>query len=271
LIATALAIGEGSDNFLSFDDAMSQTDSVTSSEGQSSAESGSSSQALTNRSLRQYYDEVAAIVDRLFDMSILIRGVKRNFRASRAAAHVERDAEGKAVLPEFRNIAYLKISGLAGQFAPVWLVNRLSDNVAMRRQQFYYQRAHQRHLSGNPTAFQDEAQFTSKPTPKPARGDFVGATTPVLSSANFKSPEVARTERSKSTAKTQETIATELISQAEPGETLSLAKPTRTEIVENIFPRPPKEPAGKAFECQQCYFILPATTRKEDLWRLNLL
>src|SRR5277367_5047320 len=62
--------------------------------------------------LHSYLAEIESLVDRLFDLSILIRGASRNFRSNRAAMHVEIDAEGADVLEEFRPIVSLKIKWL---------------------------------------------------------------------------------------------------------------------------------------------------------------
>jgi hypothetical protein len=231
-------------------------------DSESSSESEPSSHLVRNRSLQAYYEEIVSIIDQLFDVSILIRGVSRKFRVSRAAAHVERDEDGKDILPAFKHIVRLKIAGL-GPYAPEWLVDRLKDAVAMRRQQFYYQRAHKRRLAGASTSFGDDTQNVSilkepsRPMQAPQPKDLM---------AKPESPAAPRTEKSRSTTKTYYTIATDPI--PEDTRPPSLAKPTKTEIAENIFPGPPKEPIEKAFECHQCFLILPDTFRKEELWRL---
>ena len=92
-----------------------------------------------------YYDEIDSIIDKLFEVSTLIRGTPRNFHTDAAAAHVEKDAEGNDALIEFKRMVSLKIKGLCPD-TPEWLVNRLVDVISMRRQRFYYQRA-QRKLS----------------------------------------------------------------------------------------------------------------------------
>jgi hypothetical protein len=102
--------------------------------------------------LQGYHDEVVSIVDKLFDVSILIRGSSPNFRASRAAAHGEKDPERNDLLTEFKSIVSPRIAGLCPE-TPTWLVQRLTNVIAMQRQQFYYQRAHKNRLARISTVF----------------------------------------------------------------------------------------------------------------------
>jgi hypothetical protein len=96
-------------------DSISEMGSEISSDSESihSAQSTEISHRLSDEeTLESYYDEVVDIVDKLFDISILIREVSRNFKISRTAAYIEKDEEGNDVLEEFKKIVSLKIKGL---------------------------------------------------------------------------------------------------------------------------------------------------------------
>ena len=203
-----------------------------------------------------YYAAVVSIIDKLFDVSILIRGASRNFRTSRAAAYIEKDAEGNDVLGNFKRIVSLKIKGLCPA-TPEWLVERLTEVVSMRRQQFYYQRAHRRHLGGTAQDGNDQVTLRNK-----------GSTPLPKESQQFAAPI---SEKTVVTTKTYDTIATEFLPENDEAKTPMLAKiaPSEKRLRENIFPNPPKEPAGKAFECNQCFHMLAHETRKLALWRLE--
>jgi hypothetical protein len=189
---------------------------------------------------------------------------------------VEKDADGNDVLLEFKSIVSLKIEGLCPQ-TPIWLKERLTDVIAMRRQQFYYQRAHKRRLASFPTAFQEAAPIEVLKTKEPPRplidAESFEPTKHDVINTKAQAPAPPRTVRSGSTTKTYDTAATELISEDDRQNTAISAKPAPSEkrIGENIFPDPPKEPHGKAFECNQCFHILPDKTRKPDLWRYKFI
>jgi hypothetical protein len=262
-----LVNGDDDDNpSPSHDDAESSSECDSSVDSESSIQSGDSSHLLENNSLRGYYDEIVTIIDRLFSVSIRIRGTTRNFRLSRAAGYVEKDDDGDDVLPTFKRILGLKIARL-GPFAPEWLVDRLKNTIAMRRQQFYYQRAHKKHLSKIRTPLQQDAEIVSMARqPKPMPTHLFDASRPQGTMEKPESSTAPRTDKSISTTKTHDTVATEPLS--EDPQQADLAKPTKTEIAENIFPEPPKQPVGKDFECHQCFLILPARYRTKELWRL---
>lgn len=267
MIAISLAKGE-TEHLVqpSKADTRYETDSDSSFELQASVESEGSSRPLKTHSLKVYYDEFVSIVDQLFDLSILIRGVSRNFRISRAAAHIEKDGDGTDALHEFKRIVSLRIVGLA-QYAPEWLVDRLTDVIGMRRQQFYYQRAHKHRLSKFLTPLQEGMQHGSRAGVSVHfdSRDSTQEKEPMSNPATLAGP---RTEKSKSTAKTNDTTATDLIVDENQTKISILPKPTKTEIAERILPGPPKEPYDKAFECPHCFIVLPATMRKEELWML---
>jgi hypothetical protein len=210
-----------------------------------------------------YLQEVVSLVDKLFDVSILIRGSSRNFRAGRAAAHVEKDAEGNDLLQEFKSIVSLKITGLCPD-TPPWLVRRLASVTTMRRQQFYYQRAHRKRLARASVTLEEDAQVLSRQrkTVKHAIKD----------NKTAQSHEPSKTAESGCTWETYETMATALVLEedVESQQTFVKLAPSERRIGENIFPEPPKDPPDKAFECHQCFHILPDKTRKLALWRYML-
>lgn len=248
--------------------AYSETESTVSfnSEELQSIQSIVSSDEGEKHVLQRYYDQIVDIVDKLFDVSILIRRTSQSFRATRAAAHVERDTEGNDVISEFRKIVLLKLRGLCCLETPKWLVERLAEVTAMRRRQFYYQRAHKRHLARIPTEFQEEIQVASKDM-APSRSVIMSASAPTTTAQTRAAPRT----KAETTTKTYDTIATEL--KREDGQTKPLVlanfTPSEKRIKENIFPSSPKEPKGKAFECSQCFHVLPDEMRDDSLWRLS--
>ena len=204
--------------------------------------------------LRGYYNQVINFVNKLFDISILIRKASRKFRTRRAAAHVEKDAEGEDVLSEFKYIISLKIKGLYPR-TPPWLVQRLADVITKRRQLFYYQKAHARRRAKNPVALESK-HFISKATKceEPV-------TDPHL-------PTDAKTTKTKSSMKTY-TTASEAIPKEEQLIGQSFGKPTLTEMrmTESAFPNPPKSGKYNTFTCNQCFEMLHAKMREPKSWR----
>jgi hypothetical protein len=75
------------------DESDSETNSKYSEPSLNASDSDSSWLPSAHNAIQAHIDAIANIVDRLFGVSILIRGVSANFRADRAATHVERDAE----------------------------------------------------------------------------------------------------------------------------------------------------------------------------------
>lgn len=233
---------------------------------QSSAEDSEEDADLETEALQSYLAEIESIVDRLFDLSILIRGTSRNFRSNRAAMHLEKDAEGVDVLEEFNRIVALKIKWLCRETED-WLVERLAKVITMRRQQFYYQRAHYRKLTAS------NISQLQRPLPElriKQTGITFDTTAPQMEpkepTADLAAP---RTTRSEATRKTYATMATEF--KQEEGQKTKLAianiAPSEKRIGENIFPDPPKEPQGKAFQCNQCFQIQPPEMRNRRTWR----
>lgn len=270
VIATSLVTGDRSS-----DESASESESDTSLESISppSVKSESVSQLYDNANfhpLQDYYDEVVDVINTLFDNSILIRKASRKFRTTRAAAHIEKDGEGNDVLLEFKSMISLRIKGLWPQ-TPPWLVDRLADVIAKRRQQFYYQRAHMRKLARVPTILQEEARIVSRQT-GPSR-PVIDADPSDMTKRNASIPEprlpaAPQTTKSRSSAYT---TASELIHEEPQSEPLMDVKPTPTEIViGNIFPKPPKS-SGYAFECNQCFHMLHDKMRESELWRFALL
>jgi hypothetical protein len=209
--------------------------------------------------LQSYQEEVVAIIDRLFDISILVRGAGRNFRITKAAVHVEKDSEGNDLLAEFESITRLKIEWLYPE-APKWLVQRVATVVTMRRRQFCYQRAHKKRLSRVPSFFRKTVLVKHEARqahgPSSVRQNEASV---VVDGPKGTQSVAAKTTKSGTTTKTYETIATELLLN-DPRADAVIANPTP-------FPMPPKEPVGKAFECNQCFHILPDSARNRGLWR----
>ena len=89
-----------------------------------------------------------------------------------------------------------------------------------------------------------------------------------LSVARHQQLSASKTVKTGSSSKTYGTMATELPLEEDQIVTPILAKPAPSEkrLGENIFPDPPKEPRGKAFECNQCFYILSHETRQVALW-----
>lgn len=220
---------------------------------------------MQQQALQGYFEAVVSILDKLFDVSILIRGVSGNFRADRAAAYAEK-ISGK-VLEEFKTLVALKIRWLCRD-TPEWLVERLTKVIAMRRQQFYYQRAHREKLSGLQPASQEQAQIRkSDKTEKPTHTIEIEPIKKEALMEKAANAPMARTMRSGTTKKTYETTATDLMPENERVDTSNLPKIAPSEKpAENAFPDPPKEPKDKAFECPQCFHLLPADTRRTVAW-----
>ena len=213
--------------------------------------------------LRSYYNEIVRIVDKLYAVSILIRGTSPSFRVTRAAAHVEIDADGTDVIAEFKSIVALRIASLYPP-TPTWLVQRIANLVGMRRQQFYYQRAHRRRLAKVSTKIQEPLAPVLSVTSK------VASEMPKAAEwAGQSSVRNANSTRTRATIKTVETTATELVLENNNPTVPIISNVTFSEkrFGEDIFPIPPETPVGKDFECSHCFHILPDTMRKEALWR----
>jgi hypothetical protein len=211
--------------------------------------------------LRRLYEQAVGSVDSLFHVSILIRGVYNNIRTVRAANHIE-FVDGEDVLVEFRRIVELKIKW-KNQETVDWLVERLADAITLRRRQFYYHKAHREKSSEFPEA-SEEVQ-----NPRPRQSSRL-ETTSEANESKAAPHEAAPSRKSKSamTAKTTGTTATDLApTEEKKSQIYANLAPSEKRIGENIFPDPPKEPAGKDFECNQCFHVLPAETRKTGLWR----
>lgn len=242
----------------------------SSSTSSSSTDSQGDSRSMMPRSFRAYYTEVASIIDKLFQLSIFMRGTgrARKFRMTRAAAYVERDQEGNDVLPEFRTFVEFMIKNLRPSSPEPWLVNRLAEVIAMRRQQFYYQRAHKKNMSHKSESPQEETPIEiNQQDTDIMQANRVKRTKTRSSLVKSETPG-ARGQSAKS--KTNETAATELqaTNERRPVESRVQAGPTKTEIAgRHVFPGPPKTPEGKDFECYQCFYIQPASVRKDELWK----
>ena len=266
MIVTSFVNGESSEKAsLPFHNDSSESESDISLDSELSRTSGGSNRPVD--AIQSYCNEIIDIIDKLFNVSILIRRGSRNFRTSRAAAHIEKDEEGHDVVPEFKSIVSLRIAGLCPE-TPPWLVQRLTNVIAMRRQQFYYQRAHKKRLANIPTIFEDKPQFREGIS-RPNITYGAKTTRQGPSMARHHQLSAPKTVKTGSSSKTYGTMATELILEEEQTIRPILAKPAPSEkrLGENIFPAPPKEPRGKPFECNQCFYILPDETRQLALWR----
>ena len=225
--------------------------------------------SMQHDALQGYFDAIVSIVDKLFDASILIRGVSGNFRADRAAEYAEKAV--REVLEEFKTLVALKIRWLYPD-TPDWLIERLTKVIAMRRQQFYYQKAHKGKMSGlqSKRSQADHAQMRrSDRAGKQALTSDPGSVKPEATVASVPTvPMAPKTARTGTTSKTYDTIATDpIVLGNERVVTPAFPKITPSEkLGESAFPNPPKEPQGKAFECPQCFRLLPADTRRRALW-----
>lgn len=217
-------------------------------------------------SIELYYNEIVEYVDNLFDISILIRKHSQKFRTSRAATHVEKDEQGIDLLLEFKTLVSLRIQHLYPR-TPQWLVQRLADLVAKRRQQFCYQRAHKERLARIPKAYQDTAKRNTprEPTPQPKSSQPIKE---IQRGTETSAPMAQAPTSTKSIAKTETTDATGLLLEDERLEHAPelLPRPTATEIGKSTFPNPPKS-RGRAFECSQCFHMVLNAAREPRLWR----
>jgi hypothetical protein len=248
---TGSEISSGSDN----------TPSIDSTDGLSDKE----------EALRSYYNGVVSTIDKLFDASILIRGTSRNFRASRAATHVEKDAEGNNVIEQFKTIVALKIKWLCPE-TPDWLVERLTRVIAMRRQQFYYQKAHQKRVAKESTIYQDKDPVVPrkvKPSESTTTIQVETKTQKEMTTLDHESSTSRRTKETSTTSKTVETVASNIIPENErPNiQTTGNFTPSEKRIGDHALPRPPEDPRGKAFVCPHCFLILGPEVRKPERWK----
>ena len=220
------------------DDAEAESEtSLDSEESSNFSQSTESSDQLpaAEKAAKYYYYGVVSIVDKLFDASILIRGATRNFRTSKAAAYIERDCEGQDILEEFKKIVSLKIKGLCPGTSD-WLVERLTKAIAMRRQQFYYQRAHKGKMAWKPKALRGEAKILL---------DLTSVTTKVTRDVDFETTSRSKPRQmspgSKSmkstTTKSYETTATDPSSERTRGPILVKLAPSERQRSEKFIPR----------------------------------
>jgi hypothetical protein len=220
----------------------------------------------------EYYDQTRDFLDKLFNLNVRVQKASRKFRSGRAAGHVEKDADGMDVLIEFQRIVQLKIEGLYKSTEP-WLIDRLADAVAKRRQLFYYQRAHARRRGKAP-------QLPSNITAKDEKIPTVHSKQPITDGTQSSDIQVTRsrdvTKHHKMEADTRTqgsietyTTASQLHFESEARPKRSSATPTRTElrIDESIFPPLPHKGPYETFQCTQCFEILLEAIRKRDSWK----
>jgi len=264
IVATSLVNDDSENPFLhSHAESVSETESDTSELPHSVKSEGSSRELVEENtySLRGYYDQVVNFVHKLFDISLLIRKASRKFRTSRAAAHIETDAEGNDVLTEFNRITSLKIKGLYPE-TPLWLVQRLSDVITKRRQHFYYQKAHTKRRPKIPVAFLSEQPILSKSIVEVDPFESTKRDEPITEP---KLPADTRRTKSKSSIKTYTTASELILEDVQP----NARKPTLTEIRmnESIFPKPPRNRKYNTFQCNQCFEMLHDKMKDPTLWR----
>src|SRR5439155_3768546 len=81
----------------------------------------------------------------------------RSFRRDRATLYIETDQDAKETLRQFDTLVAKKLEVLCQQVeTPEWLKVRLTKLVTLRRQQFYYQKAHASYLAGRTRLSQRE-------------------------------------------------------------------------------------------------------------------
>jgi hypothetical protein len=272
---TATSITQDVDDAVSFSasDVASATESESSdSEANVEPESQSTSPEVTLHPLRTCYYEIVNIIDKLFDVSILIRGTARTFEANRAAAHIEKDKAGNDVLPQFKEFISFKL-GKPGQPLPEWLIDRLTNVIAMRRQQFYYQKAHADRLGQPLPTFQEVSPIptTSTAPPRSPQSSTISKSTKKTASVTMRdAPDIPKVTKTGFSNVTSLTTASDWVPEHKRPKPTSSAKPTRTEIMVGSntkqFPRLPK--GDKEFVCYQCFIALPADFRLKDSWRL---
>lgn len=204
--------------------------------------------------LQASYGQLISMIEKFCHGSIFLRD---SFPVTAAVAHVEMDADGSNRLLDFERIVSLKVRGLYPA-TPDWLVKRLTKVIVMRRQQFYDRRINKRSATSLPGGFDLQAPVTLNGI---LQLDSFPTTMDQTSKAGVQPmPNISKTIRSQLTLATYRTVATEIL---EPVRLVTV-----TQLGKIKVPNPPKEPYGRAFECTQCFQVLPARLRSDQLWRL---
>ena len=245
-------------------------DFSASSDEASSTNVSSPGQSVLQRRQKNFQgciDEVVSSIDNLFDISIFIRGASRSFRRDRAILHLEANKDGESVLSQFHSLIALKIDVLCREGdTPHWLKERVTRLITVRRQQFYYQRAHASHLAGNTPLSprkEERVMFGSKPNVAKER-----TSESSLQTSPARNPSLSRvpTSDSKTTIFSKATTAKVEEHPAASPRRASVT-PSEIRLRENLFPNPPTEPHNKAFICNQCFYPQPPEVRDDKAWR----
>ena len=221
-----------------------------------------------HKNFRGYLDEVASYIDNLFDLSIFIRGSSRRFRRDRAMARLQKDGPEKQAFDQFRNFVSNLVDVLCRDAAtPVWLKDRVKSLVTLRRQQFYYQRAHAKHLAGNmplPERTDRQVISASKPPIEPERTSESNSRQP---STPKPTPVPGALPISDGGTSMLSKASTVNLKDSPTGPKHVTATPSEIRLREDIFPDPPTEHPNKPFVCNQCFYPLPRETRNPKAWR----
>jgi hypothetical protein len=253
---------------------MSDTAEVESDTTADSSSSRESSPLGTKKpALQLYYDQIVDFLDKLFDLSAMIKRSSRNSRESRAAGYVEKDDGGNDILLEFKAMTRLKIRGLWPR-TDDWLIERLVDVIAKRRQQFLYQRRHERRRWERPTLTFDNPPATVVTqlqsidlTTKPSNEKYQAPQQPLELSKQH-DVSMHAPAASQAPTVTQSSTASHLSrKQSQILEQEVRATPTELRIKESVFPDLPPKGEHDTFQCTQCFQILPEKMRTNESWR----
>lgn len=202
----------------------------------------------------------------------MIKRSSRNSRASRAAGYVEKDDLGNDILLEFKSMVRLKIRGLWAR-TDDWLIERLVDVIAKRRQQFLYQRRHERRRSERPLVSFDDPPavvVTQRPsTDPPTRPTSEKDQSPQRGLESSKERVgthalAARQPHSGMQSSTASHLSREL---RQIPEQEARVTPTEVRIKEIVFPGLPPKGEHDTFQCTQCFQTLPEKMRNNESWR----
>jgi hypothetical protein len=254
-------------------DEVSDMKSLSSSMAEQSLSSSNSSLPFDpSNPLRVPYRAIIETIDKLFDLTMMIRGTSPSFQSTRALTHVENDEKGNEILPSFKSSVHFVLSQRYEDI-PEWLIDRLTETIGLRRQHFYYYRAHKKHLSGgeltqSPLVPANRTQVTTQPpTVAKSQGSAISF---------MKKPLQDHDEGySISGSNIPDTLASDPSSKIEekptesPPQTLGRKLATKTEIsVADIFPGLRKKDKEKRFECYQCFHMQPASVSSNaDHWK----
>ena len=140
--------------------------------------------------------------------------------------------------------------------------------IGLRRQYFYYFRAHRTRLSQSRSPFStDYEPAVSQP--------IMSAKSEVLAMKSVSKSELgqkADTTVSRLTSQSHETTASEVIDNPSfegPVQHLTRKLATKTEVsIQDIFPSVPKKSKGKYFECSQCFHVQdPSVSLNASQWK----